>query len=96
MIFNFIDFKVYEHEMKNYEMMLNEFYDQNSSNNVKLCLQKEFDKFGERDKCWVQCCYNLENSKNQYLLMFSLNIMEVKLYDFIFKYEFNLYDIFCI
>lgn len=64
--------------MKNYEMMLNEFYAPNSSNAVKLCMQEEFDKFGERDKCWVQCCYNLENSKNQYLLMFSLNIMEVK------------------
>lgn len=65
--------------MKNYEMMLNEFYDPNSSNAVKLCMQEEFDKFGERDKCWVQCCYNLENSKNQYLLMFSLNIMEVQM-----------------
>uniref|UniRef100_A0A2S2PW53 Exportin-6 n=1 Tax=Schizaphis graminum TaxID=13262 RepID=A0A2S2PW53_SCHGA len=71
------DVVVYEHEMKNYEMMLTEFYDANSSNAVKLCMQEEFDKFGERDKCWVQCCYNLENSKNQYLLMFSLNIMEM-------------------
>lgn len=65
--------------------MLNEFYDPNSSNAVKLCMQEEFDKFGERDKCWVQCCYNLENSKNQYLLMFSLNIMEVKCLILIFK-----------
>lgn len=70
--------------MKNYEMMLTEFYDANSSNAVKLCMQEEFDKFGERDKCWVQCCYNLENSKNQYLLMFSLNIMEVKYLVFFF------------
>ncbi|VVC36178.1 Hypothetical protein CINCED_3A020396 [Cinara cedri] len=74
---NSSDILVYANEMTNYEMMLNEFYNPNSSNTVKLYMQEEFDKFGERDKCWVQCCYNLENSKNQYLLMFSLNILEM-------------------
>lgn len=63
--------------MKNYEQIMSQFYDPSSTNEAKYRLQEMFDSFGEQDKCWVQCCYNLENSKNQYLLMFSLNTLEV-------------------
>ncbi|XP_050437113.1 exportin-6-A [Adelges cooleyi] len=71
------DIAAYENEMKTYEVMMSQFYDPSSTNELKYKLQEEFDKFGEQDKCWVQCCYNLENSRNQYLLMFSLNTMEM-------------------
>lgn len=56
--------------------LLTEFFGDHTSNERKREIEALLTNFGRQEGCWRQCLYFLAHSSNQYVMMFSLNVLE--------------------
>lgn len=56
--------------------LLTEFFGDQTTNERKREIEGLLTNFGRQEGCWRQCLHFLAHSTNQYVMMFSLNVLE--------------------
>ncbi|XP_023226318.1 exportin-6-like [Centruroides sculpturatus] len=62
--------------LKTLETLMNEFFDENTSNDRKREIEISLNDFNNEQGVWRHCLYFLSNTQNEYVMMFCLNVLE--------------------